>query len=281
MVLRKMARVVLIATAAALLGGCPPSIHPVGHPHPDRTHRDSVLATGRRLIGLVAHVDAYARESGALPADLSPVVTRIPGAGERTVDLWGRAVRYIARSQRFELRSAGGDGAFDNADDIVVLGRLGRQIPCEVREEERTFGYDEMAPPCTDSPIPVLALCPALEHADAAEEVLSAPADPVLATGRRLVGLARRADWHARRMGGAPPTLRAFVGFREPVDAWERRVRYTPQEWEFELRSAGGDGVFATGDDVVVTAPLGRAVPCEFQAGGETATCDAPPPPCP
>lgn len=281
MMLKRMTHLVLIATAAALLGGCPPSISGGGHPHLDRTHRDSVLATGRRLIGLVALIDTYARESGTLPSDLSPVAARIPNAAERTFDLWGRAVRYIARSQRFELRSAGGDGAFDTADDIVVLGRLGRQIPCEVRDEERTFGYDEMAPPCTDSPIPVLALCPALEHADAAEEALSAPVDPILATGRRLVGLARRADWQARRMGGAPPTFRAFVGFREPVDAWERGVRYTPQGLTFELRSAGGDGTFATGDDIVVTAPLGRTIGCEFQAGGETRRCDAPPPPCP
>lgn len=266
--------------AALLLSGCGPGL-PEGHPHPDFTGHDSVLATERRLIGLVSYIDAYGRESAALPPDLDRVAARFQPVAERRVDIWGRAVRYSLDGQRFELRSAGEDSTFATTDDIVVSGQLGRAVPCEVRTEERTFNYDDQAPPCSEVPGPVLLLCPDLEHADAAEASLPPLSDPVAATGQRLVGLARRADWQGRRVGGAPPSQRAIFGFREPVDAWGNPVRYTHNGATFEMRSAGVDGSFETADDIIVSSRFGLLLECSYRNQNGSQRCEAQPPSCP
>lgn len=263
-----------------LLCGCGPGL-PKGHFHPESTGRDSVLTTERRLIGLVGYIDAYGRESAGLPQSLAPVAGRFPVAAERTVDAWGRTARYAPAGQRFELRSLGADATIATADDIVVTGQLGRAVPCEVRTEGRTFDYDDLAPSCNESLGVVLVLCPDLEHADAAEASLPALSDPVAGTGRRLVGVARRMDWHGRRVGGAPPTLRAVFGFREPVDAWGNPVRYTHRGLNFEVRSAGLDGFVETPDDIIVTARFGLPIGCVYRDQNGHKSCGAPPPPCP
>lgn len=266
--------------AVLLLSGCGPAL-PEGHSHPVLTGRDSVLMTERRLIGLVSYIDAFGRESTGLPPTLDPVIERSRAAAERTVDAWGRAVRYTADGRRLELRSAGADATFSTADDIVVYGQLGREIPCEVQTEGRTFNYDDLAPPCSESLGVVLLLCPELEHADAAEASLSALSDPAAATGRRLVGLARRVDWHGRRVGGAPPSLRAVFGFRELFDAWGHPVRYAHEGLNFELRSAGVDGVLETPDDIIVSSRFGLPIDCHYRDQNGPQNCEAPPPPCP
>jgi hypothetical protein len=266
--------------AVLLLSGCGPRL-PEGHFHPESTGLDSVLTTERRLIGLVSYIDAYGRESAGLPPDLDPIASRSPAVGERTVDSWGRAVRYARNGQGFELRSAGADSTFATVDDIVVSGQLGRAVPCEVRTEGRTFNYDDLAPPCNESLGIVLLLCPELEHADAAEASLPPLSDPVTATGRRLVGLARRTDWQGRRVGGAPPSLRAIFGFREPVDALGNPVRYTHRGGNFEMRSAGVDGSFETPDDIIVSSHFGLPLGCNYRDQNGHHNCEAPPPPCP
>jgi hypothetical protein len=266
--------------AVLLLSGCGP-VFPDGHSHPVLTGRDSMLMTERRLIGLVSYVDAFGRESTGLPPSLDPVIERSQAAAERTVDVWGRAVRYSTDGRRLELRSAGADAAFSTSDDIVVSGQLGRAVPCEVHTEGRTFNYDDLAPPCGESLGVILLLCPELEHADAAEASLSALSDPAAATGRRLVGLARRMDWHGRRVGGAPPSLRAVFGFRELVDAWGQPVRYAHRGLNFELRSEGMDGVLGTLDDIIVSSRFGLPIDCYYRDQNGLQSCEAPPPPCP
>lgn len=266
--------------AVLLLSGCGPAL-PQGHSHPVLTGRDSVLMTERRLIGLVSYIDAFGRESTSLPPSLDPVIERSRAAAERTVDAWGRVVRYTTDGLRLELRSAGADATFSTMDDIVVSGQLGRAVPCEVQTEGRTFNYGDLAPPCSESLGIVLLLCPELEHADAAEASLSALSDPAAATGRRLVGLARRMDWHGRRVGGAPPSLRAVFGFRELVDAWGHPVRYGHKGLDFELRSAGVDGVLDTPDNITVSSRFGLPISCRYQDQHGPQNCDAPPPPCP
>lgn len=266
--------------AVFLMCGCGSSL-PKGHWHPESIGRDSVLETERRLIGLVYHVDAYGRERAGLPSSLDPVAGRSRAAAEGSVDTWGRFVRYAPDGQRFELRSAGADAMFSTSDDIVVSGQLGRVFPCDVRTEERTFNYDNLAPPCDESHGVVLPLCPELEHADAAEARLSAMSDQVKATGRMLVGLARRLDWHGRRVGGAPPNLRAVFGFRELVDAWGTPLRYAHRGLNFEMRSAGMDRFLETPDDIVVASRFGLTIDCSYRDQNGEQSCEAPPPSCP
>lgn len=78
-------------------------------------------------------LDRYGRPAGQLPATLDPVLERWSGGTGR--DIWGRPIRYLPNGLRYELRSAGRDGAFDTGDDIVFTGQLGRNRPCEVRHE--------------------------------------------------------------------------------------------------------------------------------------------------
>lgn len=49
----------------------------------------------------------------------------------------GRGIQYLLRGQNYDLRSAGPDEIFLARDDIVVRGQMGRNIPCELRNEDR------------------------------------------------------------------------------------------------------------------------------------------------
>lgn len=274
---------ILVAFVTALIvsGACGTRIPPYGHGRSGISRADSVLATGRELVLLVWHVDAYGRAGGRLPSTLAPVLEHDPAARPLARDEWGRGIRYTSDSGRMELRSAGSDGSFGTADDVIVLGRLGRNIPCERRDEYRAHGFPDLAPECSNGPGFVLPLCPALESAEHDEKALAPLGDPTLATGRRLVALARRADWHARRIGDPPPSLRAVTGFRKPVDGWGREVRYVSQSSGFEFRSPGADGVFDNRDDVFVSTLLGSTIPCAFRTQQGTLSCTMPPPACP
>jgi hypothetical protein len=114
----------------------------------DVSRRDSVLTSGRGLVRLVYYVDQYSRGQGALPAVLEPVLSAYPRAREQERDVWGRGVQYRVRGEDYELRSAGKDGIFATRDDIVVQGQMGRNIPCELRDEDRVLTYDDLAPRC-------------------------------------------------------------------------------------------------------------------------------------
>ena len=135
---------VLVAACATLSGTGKPMV-----PERDVTRRDSVLTSGRGLVRLVFYVDRYGQQHGSLPATLAPVLASSERAREQGLDPWGRTVRYTFRERNYELRSAGADGSFDTADDIVVLGQLGRNVPCELRDEARVITYDDVAPRCT------------------------------------------------------------------------------------------------------------------------------------
>lgn len=73
------------------------------------------------------------------------------------------------------------------------------------------------------------------------------------------------------------------AGFaRARKDGWGREIRYRQILPLHELRSAGADGEFDTGDDVVITGHRGRARPCAILDGtGRRFDFASDPPPCP
>lgn len=116
----------------------------------DVTRRDSVLTSGRGLVRLVFYVGEYGKTYGSLPTTLAPVLASSERAREQALDPWRRSVRYIVRERNYELRSAGVDGIFHTADDVIVLGQFGRNIPCELRDEDRVITYEDVAPRCIE-----------------------------------------------------------------------------------------------------------------------------------
>jgi len=57
---------------------------------------------------------------GQVPADLAELKRSQPGVGAGSLDAWGRTLTYERLSDSgFRLTSAGPDGAFGTADDIV------------------------------------------------------------------------------------------------------------------------------------------------------------------
>lgn len=249
-----------------------------------RTSQDSVRQTGMRLHALVGAVDRVARGVGALPGTLGDIEREPVGA---SADSWGKEFRYSATGNAFEIRSAGRDGAFGSADDIVATGRLGRSIPCEIRDERQTTRWDNVAPRCDAVRIErIYPLCPVLERADRVErEVPATQADSVRAMGRRLVRVARAVDGFGRHLGTVPPSLRGPVIWDrnrggELPDLWGTLVRYSTEGTLFELRSAGPDRAFDSADDIVVEAVLGSSIVCRFRTGGGEESCSEAPPPC-
>jgi hypothetical protein len=112
--------------------------------------------TGIILYTLARYVGEHSARTGELPPALDPIVAVRPEVWvwERYAtgtDVWGRTVRYTPGGGGFQLRSAGPDGVFDTADDLVAQGLLGRDRPCTVRNEFRETRH---APPCPDEPAP-------------------------------------------------------------------------------------------------------------------------------
>jgi len=70
-------------------------------------------------------VKSFAAERGRLPQTIEELndasfPARYVGAGGLR-DSWGRAIRYRLVPGEYELRSAGPDGVFENADDLVFV----------------------------------------------------------------------------------------------------------------------------------------------------------------
>jgi hypothetical protein len=145
--------VVLIGSAAMLAAGCsppPPLPPPRMQPHTPVSRRDSVAETGTMMYTMARHTGEYGGSLGRLPSTFEPIVEAHPHVWvwqryANGADVWGRPVRYSPDGTRFELRSAGPDGVFDTADDIVMMGMLGRDRPCSSRNEYRSHVFE---PPC-------------------------------------------------------------------------------------------------------------------------------------
>lgn len=288
MMSRYFCRFLASAGGMMFLAGCLPARgqHPTSLPHAVTTRQDSVAEAWRLVYAYARAVDHYARPAGELPATLDPVVAG--GEAGPDTDVWGRRIRYQPRGLRFEVRSGGADGLFDTGDDIIALGQLGRNEPCEIRTEFRVTRGVGFEPPCSpDSEILVLQRCPQLTgHTHLDDEVPPTRADSVHLMGVRLVRMGRALDAVGRDLGGLPLSLRPVPSFsrldmEQIGDIWQRPVRYHRDGRAFALSSAGPDGTFDTSDDIVVSGQLGQTLPCEFRTGGRVTTCDVPPPPCP
>jgi hypothetical protein len=78
-----------------------------------------VKLTGANMEGLSRVILAHAGEGEGLPATLD-ALRRLEPASATAADAWGRKFRYERLSDdSFRLSSAGPDGVFDTADDIV------------------------------------------------------------------------------------------------------------------------------------------------------------------
>lgn len=86
----------------------------------DKYAETRVKLTRANLDALSKEVLTFATGDQGLPEDMKQLQRARPGLGMGALDAWGRAIRYEKLSDTsFRLRSAGPDGAFDTADDIV------------------------------------------------------------------------------------------------------------------------------------------------------------------
>ena len=246
------------------------------------TQEDSVSTTAMSLYRIVREIDAEGREIKALPSWLSDAQS----AQRRSLtDAWGRPLDLHVRGALFEIRSAGSDGSLDTGDDISAIGKLGRVLPCEVRTLQHVARFEDIAPPCDETPPDAIyPLCEALKRSVSARGIVP-PSDSVAAEGERLVRAAWIMDGYGRELSTPPLELRNVPlpgqnASRELVDLWGSVVRYTRRGSAFELRSAGRDRAFDSHDDIVVNRVLGTAVHCSFRVGDEARFCTLPPPQC-
>ncbi len=85
----------------------------------DKYAESKVDLTGTQLDSLSRVILSFAAEGQGLPGSLEALRSAHPTAASIT-DAWGRKVRYERLSDdAFRLTSAGPDGAFGTADDIV------------------------------------------------------------------------------------------------------------------------------------------------------------------
>lgn len=85
----------------------------------DKYAEAKVDLTGTELESLARIILTFASESEGLPESLEALRRYNPAASVRS-DAWGRRIRYEKLSENsFRLTSAGPDGAFGTADDIV------------------------------------------------------------------------------------------------------------------------------------------------------------------
>lgn len=264
---------------AILLGACPsPFVFPGPAPNGASApmYGDTMVDIAARLVTSVSLIDSAGRARGALPERLDGI---LPARWLR--DIFGNPIQYSPDGWNFTLRSPGGDRIADTGDDVFVTGRLGRSVPCELRQPGYVSFFHEQAPLCRDVPILVLPICRDAEYLPVPEfsARYSRVEERVRETGERLVLLARRLDGKARALGALPPASgTARPDFR---DAWGRPVEYRVAEQSFLLVSPGADGILDTTDDISVEAALGASIPCMFAHGDQQISCDIPPPTCP
>jgi len=86
----------------------------------DQYARTKVKLTQVNLDALAREILSYATGEQGLPDDIRQLLKSRPSLGMGLLDTWGNAIKYERLSDSsFRLWSAGPDGAFDTADDIV------------------------------------------------------------------------------------------------------------------------------------------------------------------
>jgi hypothetical protein len=82
--------------------------------------KTKIKLTEVNMESLARVILGYATGEQGLPEDLKQLQRSRPSLGMGLLDAWGRAIKYEKISDTaFRLRSAGPDGAYDTADDIV------------------------------------------------------------------------------------------------------------------------------------------------------------------
>ena len=144
----------LIAGAAVVFNACGRASPPVPRLNESLdfallVREDSVAATGFRIYRLVRAIDQVARPNGEAPATLQAVAAQLGSVED--VDAWGRKLWYQREGSWFEVRSSGSDGVLSTVDDIVAIGRLGLNDPCQLWNEYRVVTHN-LSPACADPP---------------------------------------------------------------------------------------------------------------------------------
>jgi hypothetical protein len=277
-----ISRLAVVYVALVTLVGCKPH-PPIGGPIPIGVD-DPILSSRRRMAVILRLVDSAGRDAGRLPGHLQQLQAV---DSSRRKDAWGELITYAAHDDRFELGSNGPDRIRGTQDDILMMGRLGRNLPCEIRVGARVLYLDEQAPRCQASGGWILPLCPRLNRRPANDPVAISVADSIALTGTRLVRYAWSVDERAREIGALPASLGTVLGYprvangRDLADAWGRAVRFTARDSSFELRSSGADATFNTPDDIFLNAIVGTDIHCRYRSGAGEETCRSQPPNCP
>lgn len=97
----------------------------------EAVRREKVRRTGLTLQELGGAIAAYRREEGHFPttgriAELLDALAPRYISNPRRFDWWGRQFEYEGEALSYRLRSAGADGRFGTADDLVEMGESGR-----------------------------------------------------------------------------------------------------------------------------------------------------------
>jgi len=86
----------------------------------DQYLKMKVELTQANMAAVAREILSYAAGEQGLPEDLKDIQRSRPSLGMGLLDAWGRPIKYERLSDSsFRLRSAGPDGVFDTADDIV------------------------------------------------------------------------------------------------------------------------------------------------------------------
>lgn len=106
----------------------PPTLHPVqpGEPMYGSFQQDAII----RLEALQGWLYRYQQRYGKLPATLDDFAPTRAHESDLRYDPWQHLVRFRVAGEGYEIRSAGEDGVFSNADDIILQGQRGRREAC-------------------------------------------------------------------------------------------------------------------------------------------------------
>jgi len=86
----------------------------------DQYAKAKIQLTQVNLESLAREILLFAAGDQGLPEDLKQLQRARPSLGMALLDAWGREIKYERLSDSsFRLRSAGPDGVYDTADDIV------------------------------------------------------------------------------------------------------------------------------------------------------------------
>lgn len=97
----------------------------------EAVRREKVRRTGLTLQELGGAIAAYRRDEGHFPvtgriAELLDALAPRYISSPRRFDWWERPLEYEGTALSYRLRSAGADGRFGTADDLVEMGGSGR-----------------------------------------------------------------------------------------------------------------------------------------------------------